>query len=320
MGLGTRKETLLVALGGNALIQKGEEGTAEQQFENLKVPMRQIARLSRNYRVIVTHGNGPQVGNILLQQESCPNVPKMPLDVLVAQSQGQIGYMIESTLDTALMEIGVNTEQLFVYVITYVVVDEKDPAFENPTKPIGPTYTGEEAAALPYVTKWTPKGYRRVVPSPRPITVIEKREIKKLMDMDFIVICCGGGGIPVIREGRSFRGVEAVIDKDLCSAKLAEEIGVDTFIIATDVDGVALDFGKPEERILETITVEQAQRYFEEGHFPAGSMGPKIEAVIQFIENGGKRAVVTSIESIEAAVMRKAGTEVVADSRCPRPR
>ncbi len=309
MNEGTKKETILVALGGNALIRKGQEGTVEQQFENLKRPIRQIARLSRNYRIIITHGNGPQVGNLLLQQEFCDAVPKLPLEILVAQTQGQIGYMIESILDSELMNLGIHAKYL-VSLISYVVVDEKDPAFNNPSKPIGPVYTEKEAADVPYPIRKTAKGYRRVVVSPEPVTIVEKREIKKLIDMDFIVICCGGGGIPVIREGRAFYGVDAVIDKDLASAKLAEEVGVDIFLIATDVEGAALNYGGPGQKFLRSVTLKEAARYLKEGHFPAGSMGPKIEAVVKFIENRGKRALITSIKDIEAAVAGKAGTEI----------
>lgn len=305
----TKKETLLVALGGNALIRKGQAGTVEQQFENLKRPIRQIARLSRNYRIIITHGNGPQVGNLLLQQEFCDAVPKLPLEILVAQTQGQIGYMIESILDSELMNLGIYAKYL-VSLISYVVVDEKDPAFNNPSKPIGPVYTEKEAAEVPYPIRKTAKGYRRVVVSPEPVTIVEKREIKKLIDMDFIVICCGGGGIPVIREGRAFYGVDAVIDKDLASAKLAEEVGVDIFLIATDVEGAALNYGGPGQKFLRSVTLKEAARYLKEGHFPAGSMGPKIEAAIKFIENRGKRALITSIKDIEAAVAGKTGTEI----------
>jgi carbamate kinase len=217
----TQKPVLLVALGGNAMIQKGQTGTVEEQFGNLKVPMNQIARLSREYRVIVTHGNGPQVGNLLLQQECCATVPRLPLEILVAQTQGQIGYMIESTLDEALMAMGINTQPL-VSLISYVVVDENDNAFKSPSKPVGPAFTKEKAATLPYPTIKTPKGYRRVVVSPKPVTIVEKREIRTLIDAEFIVICCGGGGIPVVRAGRTFDGVDAVIDKDLASARLAE--------------------------------------------------------------------------------------------------
>jgi carbamate kinase len=307
--MASKNKILLIALGGNALVRKGQEGTTEQQFENLKLPMRQIARLSRKYRIIITHGNGPQVGNLLLQQESCDTVPKLPLEILVAQTQGQIGYMIESTLDGELMKMGINTQPL-VSLISYVVVDEKDPAFKNPVKPIGPVYSKKEAASAPFPVRKTATGYRRVVVSPRPVTIVEKREIKKLIDMNFIVICCGGGGIPVIREGRAFYGVDAVIDKDLASAKLAEDVGVDIFVIATDVPGAALDFGKKNRKFLRSVTLDQADRYIKNGHFPPGSMRPKIEAAVQFVRNRGKRAVITSLDDIEQAVFGNAGTEI----------
>lgn len=306
-----KKEILLVALGGNALIRKGQVGTVDEQFENLKVPIRQIARLSRRYRIIITHGNGPQVGNLLLQQEHCDAVPQLPLEILVAQTQGQIGYMIESTLDSELMELGIGTQKPLVSLISYIVVDEGDPAFQNPSKPIGPVYTEARAATLPYPTQRTPKGYQRIVASPKPITIVEKREIRELIDRDFIVICCGGGGIPVIREGRTFCGVDAVIDKDLASAKLAEEVGVHVFLIATDVEGAALRYGQPDQQFLRTITMSDADLYLKEGHFPPGSMRPKIEAAIRFLQSGGKRAVITSIEAIQDAVAGNAGTEVI---------
>jgi carbamate kinase len=311
MKVDTKKQILLVALGGNALIQKGQAGTVEEQFKNLKVPIRHIARLSKQYRIIITHGNAPQVGNLLLQQECCDVVPQLPLEILVAQTQGQIGYMIESTLDSELMALGIGTQKPLVSLISYVVVDQGDPAFRNPSKPIGPVHTRDKAATLPYATQQTPKGYRRVVASPKPITIVEKREITKLIDMDFIVICCGGGGIPVIREGRTFCGVDAVIDKDLASAKLAEEVRVDIFLIATDVQGAALHYGQPDQQYLRTLTLKDATRYLKEGHFPPGSMRPKIEAAMQFLRGGGKRAVITSIQAIEEAIAGKAGTEII---------
>ena len=305
----TQNPILLVALGGNALIRKGEEGTVAQQFKNLAVSIRQIATLSQDYRIIITHGNGPQVGNLLLQQESCREVPKLPLEILVAQTQGQIGYMIESTLDSELMDLGIHVKPL-ISLITYVVVAENDSAFSNPSKPIGPVYKRKKDAPSGYPVIKTAKGFRRVVVSPKPVTIIEKREIKKLINADFIVICCGGGGIPVVREGRAFQGVDAVIDKDLASARLAEEVGVDIFLIATDVAGVALNFGTPDEKFLRKINIKAAERYITEGHFPAGSMAPKVEAAIQFIRNNGKRAVITSIEEIVSAVKGEAGTEI----------
>lgn len=304
-----RKSVLLVALGGNALIKAGEVGTVAEQFRNLRVPIGQIARLSERYTLLITHGNGPQVGNLLLQQECTREVPPLPLEILVAQTQGEIGYMIESTLDSELMEQGIDPDKRIVSLLTYVVVDEKDPSFKNPSKPIGPVYSAEKAASLSFPLRETPKGFRRVVASPQPVTIIEKKEIRKLLEMDFIVICCGGGGIPVIREGRGFCGVDAVVDKDLASAVLALEVGVDEFLIATDVPGAALDFGKPAERLLQSLTVAEARQYLREGHFPPGTMGPKVEAALRFVEGGGGRAVITSIEAIEEALDGRAGTD-----------
>lgn len=307
----SKQATLLVALGGNALIRRGEEGTIAEQFANLRLPMRQIARLTREYRVIITHGNGPQVGNLLLQQECCAVVPKLPLEVLVAQTQGQIGYMIESALDSELAAIEGGGQRQLVSLISYVVVDPDDPAFLEPTKPVGPVYSDEEAAALPWPVRKTPQGYRRVVASPRPITIVEKSEIRTLVGLDFIVICCGGGGIPVIREGRAFHGVDAVIDKDLASARLAAEVGADILVIATDVPGAALHYGTPDERFLTAMTVDDAERHMAAGHFPPGSMGPKVEAAVQFIRGGGSRAVIAALDDIELAVVGRAGTNVV---------
>ncbi len=306
------KPILLVALGGNALIRRGQAGTITEQFENLKVPLGQIARLSRDFRVIITHGNGPQVGNLLLQQECCDAVPKLPLEILVAQTEGQIGYMIESRLDEELMALGAGFRPI-VTLITYVVVDRRDPAFSAPSKPIGPVVAPEKVAALPYPCIETPKGWRRAVASPRPVTIIEKREIRKLIQLDFIVICCGGGGIPVIREGRSFAGVDAVIDKDLVSARLALETGVDRFIIATDVPGVYRDYGRSGQRLLKTLTVREAAGYREAGHFPVGTMGPKIDAAISFVRHTGKWAAITAIDAIEAALEGRAGTSLRPD-------
>ncbi len=309
-GTAKEKPILLIALGGNALVQKGQQGTIEEQFENLRIPIKQIAEISNDYRIIITHGNGPQVGNLLLQQECCDSVPRLPLEILVAQTEGHIGYMIESTLDQELMAAGLG-DKMLVSLITYVVVDKDDPAFKTPTKPIGPGFSPEEASRLDYPTIETPKGYRRLVASPKPVTIIEKREIQKLIDMDFIVVCCGGGGIPVVRNGRAFSGVDAVIDKDLASARLAEEVGVDIFVMATDVDGAMLNFGTDQQKMLRTVTQEEITVYQNEGHFSQGSMLPKVEAAIQFLQHGGKRAVITSINLIEAAVNGKAGTQIV---------
>ena len=284
------KPIILVALGGNALIQRGQKGTAEQQFDNLKRTMPQIARLSRNYKIVITHGNGPQVGNLLLQQESCDAVPKMPLEIIGAMTQGQIGYMIESSLDTALMEMGDDIEQHFVTLITYVVVDEKDPGFKNPTKPIGPFYTEQEAEGLAYTLVKTDKGLRRVVASPNPLTIVERREIKKLIEMDFIVICCGGGGIPVIRKERRFQGVEAVIDKDLASSVLAREIKADIFVIASDVAGAGINWGQPGQKMLRENTPDRNGKICRRGAIPGrlhGAEGEGADGVFQSYRPAG---------------------------------
>jgi len=302
---------MLVAFGGNALIQSGQRGTAEEQFENLKLTMGQIAKLSQKYKIVITHGNGPQVGNLLLQQESCDAVPKMPLEIIGAMTQGQIGYMIESSLDTALMEIGVNGGQHFVTLITYVLVDENDPGFQNPTKPIGPFYSEEEAKGLPYTLVKTDKGYRRVVASPKPVAIVERREIKKLIEMDFIVICCGGGGIPVIRKERKFRGVEAVIDKDLASSILAQEIKADIFVIASDVEGAGINWGKADQKMLRKVPLAEMEKYVQQGQFPAGSMGPKVDAVMKFFKATGNRGVICHLKHIEKAIAGESGTEII---------
>jgi carbamate kinase len=305
------KPIVLAAFGGNALIQKGQEGTAPEQFVNLQKPMSQLARLSEKYKIVITHGNGPQVGNLLLQQESCDAVPKMPLEIIGAMTQGQIGYMIESSLEEAFLEAGINAAQYFATLITYVVVDKDDPAFQNPTKPIGPFYTAKEAKGLAYNLVKTDKGHRRVVASPEPLTIVEGREIKKLIEMDFIVICCGGGGIPVIRKERKFRGVEAVIDKDLASSVLAQEIKADIFVIASDVEGAGINWGQPEQKILRKVPLTEMESYVQDGQFPAGSMGPKVEAITQFFKNTGNRGVICHLSDIEKAIDGKAGTEII---------
>lgn len=307
----SEKPILLVAFGGNALIRSGQKGTAEEQFENLKLTMPQIAKLSGKYKIVITHGNGPQVGNLLLQQESCQAVPKMPLEIIGAMTQGQIGYMIESSLDTAFMEMGENDQQHFVTLITYVVVDENDPGFQNPTKPIGPFYPEEEAKGLNYTLTKTDKGMRRVVASPKPLTIVEGREIKKLIEMDFIVICCGGGGIPVVKKERKFRGVEAVIDKDLASSVLAQELKADIFVIASDVEGAGINWGRTDQKMLDRVPLAEMEKYIQEGQFPAGSMGPKVEAILQFFKATGNRGVICHLEDIENAIDGKAGTEIV---------
>jgi len=235
----------------------------------------------------------------------------MPLEIIGAMTQGQIGYMLESSLDDALMELGVNGEQHFVTLITYVVVDQDDSGFQNPTKPIGPFYTKEQASNLPYTMKETDKGYRRVVASPRPLNIVEHREIQKLIELDFIVICCGGGGIPVVRKERKFRGVEAVIDKDLASSVLAREIKADIFVIASDVEGAAINWGTADQKMLRNVPLAEMEKYVQEGQFPAGSMGPKVDAIMQFTAATGNRGVICQLSDIEKAIAGEAGTEIL---------
>jgi carbamate kinase len=273
--------------------------------------MAQIAELSKSYNIVITHGNGPQVGMLLMQQEATNEVSKRPLQVLVAETQGQIGYMIESTLDEELMKIGQDEQKLFLTILTYVKVDPEDPAFHNPTKPIGPAYSEPKPG---YVK--TVKGWRRVVPSPEPKKIYQWREIKRLMELgSWIVIACGGGGIPVIKEGKRLSGVEAVIDKDLASSKLGEQIGADILLIATDVEKVALDYGTPEQKFLDKISVSNAIKYLEQNEFPAGSMGPKVQAVVNFLQSGGKKAIITSIDKIIDALNGRAGTHFYMENK-----
>lgn len=305
-----RKPIVVIAFGGNALIQKGQDGTAEQQMENLKVPLRKVVALVEDYRVVISHGNGPQVGNILLQQESTGEVAVMPVDVVGAMTQGQIGYMIEQVLERTLAEAGLDKD--FLTVITMTEVDPNDPLFQNPTKPIGPFYTEEEAKGKPYRMVLTDKGHRRVIASPKPIGIVPAREITFLVEHDWIVVCTGGGGIPVVAEGGGHRGVEAVIDKDLGNSLLAREIGADLFVIATDVPGAAIDWGKPTQQQLRKVTLEEMRGHVADGQFPAGSMGPKVDALMEFVEATGKRAIICHLDELEDALAGNAGTEIVA--------
>ncbi|MFO7797505.1 MAG: carbamate kinase [Promethearchaeati archaeon] len=302
-------KTLIVALGGNALIKPSEKGSADEMKRNLRKPIKQIAKLSKDYSLVITHGNGPQVGSLLLQQEATEEVTKMPLEILVAETQGQLGFLIESTLDEELMNLGLDLKKYFLTVLTYVEVDPNDKAFQNPTKPIGPSYRTKRKNYIK-----TAKGWRRVVPSPDPKRIIQWKEIKKLMEENFIVIACGGGGIPVVKEGHTFHGVEAVIDKDLASAKLGEQINADILLIATDVEKVALNYGKDDCQYLSKLSTKKAKKYMKEGHFPSGTMGPKIQAAINFLEAGGKKAIITSIDKIIDGLQNTAGTHIYLES------
>ncbi|MDT3695710.1 MAG: carbamate kinase [Ignavibacterium sp.] len=296
------KKTAVVALGGNALLRGDEIGTIQQQEKNTYNTCINLINLIReDYNIVITHGNGPQVGNIMLRNEAGYNsykIPKMPLDICVADSQGGIGYMIERQMINILREHKIKKN--VITVVTQVLVDQDDPAFSNPTKPVGAFYLKEEAELLArannFVFKEDPRkrGWRRVVPSPKPIDVLNRKVIKSLVDKGNIVIASGGGGVPVyLGKDKKLYGVEAVIDKDYASALLAEEIGAEAFYILTDVSKVYLKFHKPDQQALDIVTADEAQRYYDNGEFPDGSMGPKILAAIHFVKNGGKETVIT---------------------------
>lgn len=314
------KKTVVVALGGNAIIQPGQKGTFEEQMVNVHVTCEQLAHMveSGKYRVVVTHGNGPQVGNLLLQNEAGKAVAEpMPLFVLGAESQGLIGLMIQQNLGNLLAAQG-NDDIPIATVVTQVVVDKNDPAFAHPTKPVGPFYSEDEAKALEAdkgydVREDAGRGWRRVVPSPDPIEINEKDAIRQLAEGKAIVIASGGGGIPVVRENGQLVGVDAVIDKDLAGERLAVDVGASIFMVLTDVDSVRLNYNTPDEKALSAITVSEAKKYAEEGHFAKGSMEPKVRAAVRFVEAGGDKAIITSLDQAVAALEGKAGTTITKD-------
>ncbi|RLF47029.1 MAG: carbamate kinase [Thermoplasmata archaeon] len=302
----------IVALGGNALTGKERRADIEKQFEATKNTAKSIARMIKNgWHIGITHGNGPQVGALLLQQKiAMQHVPPMPLHVLGALTQGEIGYIVQQCLLNEFRRQRIKRK--IATVVTQVLVDENDEAFKNPTKPIGPIYSDEEAEKMKkqYVMGRVENGWRILVPSPKPITIIEADVIKQLMENGIVVIAAGGGGIPVIERNGMLEGVDAVIDKDLASQKLANEIEADILLILTDVEYVYLNYGKENEEALEDVGIEEMEKYYMEGHFPPGSMGPKIEAAINFIKNGGKETIITSIDKAWDALEGKTGTHI----------
>ncbi len=302
----------VIALGGNALTGKDRKTDIKLQFETTRNTAKSIAKMIKNgWHIVITHGNGPQIGSLLLQQKKAMHeIPSMPLHVLGALTQGQIGYIIQQCLLNEFKKQGIKRE--VVTIITQVIVDEKDPAFKKPTKPIGPVYNDKEANEMKksYVMGRVENGWRILVPSPKPISIVESKIIKKLIEENVIVIAAGGGGIPVVRKNGILEGKDAVIDKDLASQKLANEIGADILLILTDVDYVYLNYGKENEIEIREAKVEEIEKYYREGHFPPGSMGPKIEAAINFIKNGGKEAIITSIDKAWEAIEGRAGTHI----------
>jgi carbamate kinase len=309
---------LVIALGGNAIIPVGKDGTYDDQYQLTKEVMAQIADLSNEgNEIVMTHGNGPVVGNIMLRQDAGlkeHGIPAMPLFVCGADSQGGIGYMMQQVLQNSLLDK--NITKSVAAIVTQVRVDKDDPGFNNPTKPIGPFYNKEEAELIHKehgfaLREDAGRGWRRVVASPKPLEVIEFPSISALMDAGVIVIAVGGGGIPVIYcEDNHLEGVDAVIDKDLASELLAELVQANILVIVTQVDKVCTGFGTPEEKELDSITVAQAKEMMENGEFPAGSMGPKIESAIKFIEQGGEKVLITDPYKLSDAIHGKAGTTI----------
>jgi carbamate kinase len=312
---GELAKTAVVAIGGNSLIKDKDHQTVPDQFEATRETCAHItSMIGQGWKVVITHGNGPQVGFILLRSELASDVVHtVPLDSCGAETQGDLGYMIQQCLHNEFKIQGIRRQ--VATVVTQVLVKKNDPAFKNPTKPIGPFYNKAKAERYRDEREWkiiedAGRGWRRVVPSPMPVHIIEQEVIRVLLRRGVVVIAVGGGGIPVIEERGKLKGIEAVIDKDYASALLATGIKADLFLISTAVEKVALNFGKPNQKPLDKMTLVEAKQYYKEGHFPPGSMGPKIQAVISYLENGGKEALVTNPENIERALQGETGTYI----------
>lgn len=307
---------IVIAFGGNALLRTDRKTCFESYTKTVEEMCKGIAYLmEEGHEIVLTHGNGPQVGNILIQQEMAKDeVFLLPLDVCVAETQAQIGYLLQQNLTNELTKRGIRKK--VVTLVTRVLVNKNDPAFKNPTKPVGPFYLKKPREYRPnhrihMTLKKIGKKYRRVVPSPKPIRIVERDEIKRLVEDNFLVIACGGGGIPVVKEKGKLKGVEAVVDKDLSAQLLATLVNADLFLILMEADGVYLNYGERNQRKLDKLSIEEAQFYLTKGQFPPGSMGPKIEATIKFLESGGKKAIIASWKDMAKAVKGKAGTIIV---------
>ena len=317
-----KKGLIVIALGGNAFLQKNQKGTVEEQWNNAYAAARQIVELiKRGYKVVITHGNGPQVGNILEWMEALKDkIPPLTMDIAGAMTQGWLGYMIQQSLQNVLIEEGLDSKYKVVSIVNQVAVRADDPAWKNPTKYIGPYYYDEEEVKRlekerGWVIKPDPRGgWRRVVPSPDVIDNVEKEAIKVLVKNNFIVIASGGGGIPVIRDEKGrHKGVEAVIDKDLGGQLLAAVVGADHFVILTDVDGAYLNFGKPNQKLLRVLKVSEAKKLLEQGVFGAGSVGPKVKAAVRFVERTGNPAYIGHLYKLIEVLEEKTGTKIIPD-------
>lgn len=314
--MAAKQKLAVVAFGGNALLRQEDHGTQEEQIARAKQAARWLADIVRHgYKLIVVHGNGPQVGNILVQaEEASTKIPPQSLDVCVAQTEGSIGFVLQQAIRNRLESIGVGGE--VATILTEVEVDANDPAFKRPTKPIGPFFNRFRAEALERDHGWTMRedagrGWRHVVPSPKPLRILNLKTIARMLESSAVVIAAGGGGIPVVRgRDQQWRGIEAVIDKDFASALLAANLNADLFLVLTGVNKVALDFGKPTQRSVDRLSIEDAERYLAEGQFPPGSMGPKIEAAIQFVRATKKQVLITDVEVLREALEGREGTVV----------
>jgi len=313
------EKTAVVALGGNAITRKGVPDTIANQFRHTRESLSAIMPLiTSGYQLAITHGNGPQVGNAILRIELArPKAPELPLGVCVADTEGGMGYMIEQSLQNRLHREKINRRVLTI--VTQVIVDRNDPSVKNPTKFIGQFYAKEEALRFKEERGWEVKqdgdrGWRRVVPSPVPLSIVESDAIKALVHQGYIVLAAGGGGIPVyIEDDGTYEGMDAVIDKDRASAVLARDIGASLLVILTSVDQVAVNYGQSNQQLLARLTVHEAARLFDQGHFPPGSMGPKIEAAVNFLEWGGREVLICSIDRAADALAGRTGTRIVPD-------
>ena len=313
-----KRKIALIAFGGNAILPDNQRGLQTEQMKNAQRAARlMIHVVKKGYDLIIVHGNGPQVGNLLIQmEESITKIPPFSLEVCDAMTEGSMGFMLEKALTNELRKNSVDKE--VVTLITQVVVDRNDPAFDNPSKPIGPFYSKYRASMLKRQKRWkmiedAGRGYRKVVPSPKPIDVVPKYVIRDLVHAGKIVIAGGGGGVPVIINGNGlFQGVEAVIDKDYVASMIAREAKAELFIILTNVSSVYLNYDKPDKESISVLPVDLAQEYLAQGQFPPGSMGPKIEAAIEYIQNGGEKVIITSANHLRASLINRAGTMIIA--------